>query len=65
MRISNDLSITCEKCVSDIYYRVIVRTGHKSLDSQANAYVVLFGEDGESEEFHLKQQGDYVFEEEG
>jgi hypothetical protein len=49
-------------CLTVIYYRVVVRTGHKSLDAEANAYVTLFGEDGISQEFHLEQRGKNVFE---
>lgn len=49
-----------------IYYRVIVHTGHKALDPEAKAYVVLFGESGESQEFQLEHhEGGTVFQSDG
>lgn len=45
-----------------IYYRITVHTGEKALDPEAKAYVILYGEDGESNELHLEQQGRDVFE---
>jgi hypothetical protein len=54
----------CLLC-SDIYYRVIVRTGLRALDAEANAYVVLIGEDGKSDEFQLEKRGKNAFETDG
>ena len=45
-----------------IYYRISVKTGNKALDPAAQAYVVLCGEHGDSDEFHLTQQGKKVFD---
>ena len=44
-----------------IYYRVIVSTGEKGLDTEARAFVTLFGEQGETAEFQMQQKNKEVF----
>lgn len=50
-------------CDAVVNYTVTVHTGQKPLaGTDAKAYVVLYGEYGETEELYLDQQGQDLFE---